>query len=259
VVCGRVCPHPCEAACRQNLIDSAVNINHVKRFVADVDLSSENSYIPGKKPSTSKKIAIIGAGPAGLSCAYYSAIAGHNVIVFERQPHAGGMMRYGIPEYRLPKDTLDSEICLIESLGVKILTGKTLGTHIRLKDLSKDFDAVFLGIGSWRANPMRVEGEQARGVWLGIHYLEEVTKGKTIELGDTVIVIGGGNTAIDCARVALREGAGKVKLVYRRTRQEMPAEPYEVDEAIEEGIEMVFLNAPTSVIANESGKAIGLR
>jgi len=254
-VCGRVCPHPCEAECRRNLVDSPVAINYVKRFVADWDMNCEHPFIPSKKPSTGKKIAIVGAGPSGLSAAYYSAINGHDITVFERQPNAGGMMRYGIPEYRLPKATLDKEIDIIKKLGVRIMTGKVLGTHILLEDLHKDFDAVYLAIGSWRATPLHIEGENLEGVWLGIQYLEQVAKGAEIKLGSNVIVIGGGNTAIDCARTALRKGAQSVKLVYRRTKDEMPAESYEVEEAIKEGVEMLFLMAPTK-ISSDNGKKL---
>lgn len=250
--CGRVCPHPCESKCRRNLVDSPVAINNVKRFVADWDMANGTPWVPKKKPATGKKIAIVGAGPSGLTAAYYSAINGHDVTVFERQNYAGGMMRYGIPEYRLPKATLDKEIGIMEELGVKIMTGKALGTHIRLEDLHKDFDAVYLAIGSWRATPMNIDGENTEGVWLGIQYLEQVTKHVDINLGDTVAVIGGGNTAIDCARTALRNGAKSVKLIYRRTRDEMPAEPYEVEEALREGVEMLFLMAPTKIhVKNE--------
>jgi formate dehydrogenase major subunit len=252
--CGRVCPHPCEAQCRRNLVDSPVAINHVKRFIADWDMGRDSPWIPTKKASTGKRLAIVGAGPSGLSAAYYSAIAGHDVTVFEREPHAGGMMRYGIPEYRLPKATLDSEVDVMKKLGVKIMTGKALGTHIRLEDLQKDFDAVYLAIGSWRATPMQIEGENTEGVWLGIQYLEQVTKGVEVKLGDTVVVIGGGNTAIDCVRTAIRKGAKHVKLVYRRTREEMPAEPYEVEEAVSEDVELVFLTAPTKITAGKNGK-----
>ena len=256
IVCGRVCPHPCEAACRRNLVDTPVAINHVKRFIADWDLSREQAWTPKKNKSTGKKIAIIGAGPSGLSAAYYSAINGHDVTVFERQQHAGGMMRYGIPEYRLPKDTLDQEIDIIKSLGVKIMTGKTLGTHIQLEDLHKDFDAVYLAIGSWRATPLQIEGENLDGVWLGIQYLEQVTKGVPIDVGETVVIIGGGNTAIDCARTALRKNAKSVKLIYRRTMDEMPAESYEVKEALDEGVEMLFLMAPTKITAEHGKKKL---
>ena len=247
VVCGRVCPHPCEAKCRRSLVDSPVAINFVKRFAADWDMAQESPWLPRVAAKTGKRIAIVGAGPSGLAAAYYGAINGHEITVFERQPHAGGMMRYGIPEYRLPKVALDREIDLIKALGVKILTGKSLGTHIRLDDLHRDFDAIYLAIGSWRATPMQIEGENLEGVWLGIQYLEQVTKGVEVKLGDTVIVIGGGNTAIDCARTALRKGAKNVNLVYRRTREEMPAEKIEIEEALHEGVEMVFLTAPTKI------------
>jgi len=252
-VCGRVCPHPCEAECRRNLVDTPVAINYVKRFAADWDMAQEQPWIPTKNTATGKKIAIIGAGPSGLSAAYYSAINGHDVTVFERQPEAGGMMRYGIPEYRLPKATLDKEIDIMKSLGVKIMTGKTLGTHIHLEDLHKDFDAVYLAIGSWRATPMQIEGENLQGVYLGIQYLEQNTRGVDINLGENVVVIGGGNTAIDCARTALRKGVKSVKLIYRRTQDEMPAEKYEVEEALHEGVEMLFLMAPTKIVL-ENGK-----
>ena len=254
VVCGRVCPHPCEAACRRNLVDSPVAINYVKRFAADWDMAREEPWLPKKKEATGKKVAIVGAGPSGLSAAYYSAINGHDVTVFERQPEAGGMMRYGIPEYRLPKATMDREIDTMKKLGVKIMTGKSIGTHVHLEDLHKDFDTVYLAIGSWRATPMQIEGENLPGSWLGIQFLEQVTKHENVNLGDNVIVIGGGNTAIDCARTALRLGAKSVKLIYRRTKAEMPAEYYEIDEAIEEGVEMLFLRAPTKITMDAAGK-----
>lgn len=242
VVCGRVCPHPCEAACRRNLVDAPVAINYVKRFVADLDLGSIKPWSPKVKPPSGKKIAIVGAGPSGLTAAYYSAINGHDVTVFERQPHAGGMMRYGIPEYRLPKATLDKEIELIRNLGVRIVTGKAVGTHVMLADLQQDFDAVYLAIGSWGATPFQLEG-----VWTGIQYLEQNIKGLDTNTGKEVVVIGGGNTAIDCSRTALRNGAEKVTILYRRCREEMPAESYEIEEAEREGVGMMFLIYPEEI------------
>ncbi len=258
MACGRVCPHPCEAECRRVLVDDAVAINYVKRFVADYDMLECDPYIPKKKPSTGKKIAIVGAGPAGLSAAYYSAINGHSVTVYEQQPESGGMMRYGIPEYRYPKKTLDLEVDIMKKLGVEIKNGKKLGTHIRLEELNKAYDAVMLAVGSWKPNSMRVEGERSKGVWLGIEFLESVTLGEKVEVGKEVIVIGGGNTAIDCSRTAKRLGAN-VKLIYRRTKDEMPAEAFEVHEADEEGIEMIFLAAPTKVVTDASGNVKGVQ
>ncbi|HWH69137.1 MAG TPA: FAD-dependent oxidoreductase, partial [Candidatus Sulfotelmatobacter sp.] len=254
--CGRVCPHPCEAQCRRKLVDAPVAINQVKRFAADWDMARDKAWTPRVSPASGKRVAIVGAGPSGLSAAYYLAIKGHAVTVFERQSQAGGMMRFGIPEYRLPKATLDKEIDLVRSLGVRIQTGKALGVHLRLEDLQRDFDSVYLAIGSWRATAMQIEGENSPGVWLGIHYLEQVTLRTPIPLGDTAVIIGGGNTAIDCARTALRKGAKHVQLMYRRTREEMPAEPFEVEEALQEGVEMVFLTAPTRISVRPDGKKL---
>lgn len=251
VVCGRVCPHPCEAECRRNLIDEPVAINYVKRFVADLDIESEEPWRPPMKSASGKKIAIVGSGPSGLACAYYSAINGHDVTVFESQPQAGGMMRYGIPEYRLPKATLDKEIQLILDLGVKLRTGKTVGTHVMLSDLQRDFDAVYLAIGSWGATPMQVEG-----IWQGIKYLEQNAKGIDTNTGKNVIVIGGGNTAIDCARTALRNGAEKVTIMYRRGPEEMPAEPFEVEEALSEGVEIIYKMVPEKIEARGDNKIL---
>ncbi len=251
--CGRVCPHPCEDECRRNLVDEPVAINAVKRFAADWDMARKDPWRPRVAEHTGKRIAVIGAGPSGLSAANYLAIAGHGVTVFENQPEPGGMMRYGIPEYRMPKATLDKEIALIEALGVNIVCNRGLGTHLNLEELKRDFDAVYLAIGSWRATPLGVDGDNGEGVELGIDYLRHVTKGNDAPVGDTVIVIGGGNTAIDCARAALRKGAKEVKRVYRRTQDEMPAQSIEVEEALREGVEMVFLAAPRRITHAENG------
>ncbi len=251
--CGRVCPHACEAQCRRSLVDDAVAINDVKRFAADWDLARERPWTPAVAAPTGKRIAIVGAGPSGLSAAFYAAAAGHAVTVFEAMPQPGGMLRYGIPEYRLPKALLDAEIAAITALGVRIECGHALGTHLHLEDLQRDFDAVYLAIGSWTATPLNVPGENSEGVWTGIGYLREVTKGTDPEPGATVVVVGGGNTAIDCARTALRRGAGRVVVLYRRTREELPAQPREVADAEAEGVELRFLAAPTAVRRDGDG------
>jgi formate dehydrogenase major subunit len=258
MTCGRVCPHPCEEKCRRNLTDDAVAINYVKRFVADLDASSE-AFMPRVAENSGKKIAVIGAGPSGLSAAYYSRIFGHSVTVFERQPKAGGMMRYGIPDYRLPQETLDQEIAIMAKMGIVIKTGVSLGANITLDNLQDDFDAVYMAVGSWQASSMRVEGEQLPGVWKGIEYLEQIVKGKNLDLGKNVVVVGGGNTAIDCARTALRKGAEKVTILYRRTKDEMPAESYEIEEAIHEGVEMKFLAAPVGFESDDKGIVNGIK
>lgn len=255
-VCGRVCPHPCEAACRRNLVDEPVAINAVKRFAADWDLARETPWIPRCAPSTGRRIAVVGAGPSGLTAAYYSAILGHEVTVFDRQPEPGGMMRYGIPAYRLPKEALDREIRSIRETGVRIVTGKALGTHLRLEDLRHDFDVVYLAIGSWQPTPLQIEGENLDGVWQGIRYLEQEAKGMDTCTGCDVVVVGGGNTAVDCARTALRKGARTVQLVYRRTRDEMPAEPQEIEEAEREGVQLQFLMAPSRIVTENGRKVL---
>jgi len=255
--CGHVCPHPCEAQCRRALVDTPVGINNVKRFVADWDLALQQPWIPKLSPTTGKRIAIVGAGPSGMTAAYYLALAGHKVIIYEKQPQPGGMMRYGIPEYRMPKAQLDREIDILRQMGVDIVCNRSLGVHLHLTDLRHTYDAVYLAFGSWQATPLSIDGDNLPGVTLGINWLEKVTKGaEDFPLGDDVIVIGGGNTAIDCVRVALRKGAKNVSLVYRRTQDEMPAEPHEIRDAIAEGVHTTFLTAPSRITLGDDGKKL---
>ena len=256
-VCGRICPHPCEDHCRRKLVDDAVSINQVKRFISDRDRCSVNAWKPEVAPPNGKKIAVIGGGPGGMSAAHYLAVLGYSVTVFEAMEKAGGMLRYGVPDYRLPPLVIDSEIEQIQALGVELRTGKAWGRDFRLADLRKQgFAATVVAIGAWTGQSMGVEGEDRDGVWSGIAMLEKANKGEKLTLGKRVVVVGGGNTAIDCARTALRQDAEKVSIVYRRSRAEMPANPEEIHEAEEEGIEMLFLTAPVSF--SGSGKTIDM-
>ena len=251
---GRVCPHPCEEKCRRAHLEGAVSICALKRFAAD----SFMDYIPECEADNGKKVAVIGAGPTGLSCAYFLAIKGYSVEIFESEEKGGGMLRYGIPAYRLPKDILDKEIENIEKMGVQIRYNKRLGRDFTVQSLKDNYDAVFVAIGAWSASEMRCPGEDAEGVFGGIDVLYKVAKGEKIDLGKKVCVVGGGNTAIDAVRTAIRLGAEEVNLIYRRTEKEMPAEPDEIRDAKAEGVQFKFLCAPVEVIS-ENGKVNGIK
>jgi formate dehydrogenase major subunit len=256
-ICGRVCVRPCEVACRRNFVEgAAVGIDYLKRYASDIDLKSGNKFIPEVKPKTGKKAAVIGAGPGGLTSAYYLAIEGHDVEIFEASPSAGGMLRYGIPPYRLPNDIIDAEVRNITDLGPKIHFNKKLGENVSYKELKKKFDAVILTIGSQNGTSIGCEGDDAENVLSGIDFLRnmEMTGQKYNFKGKTVAVIGGGNTAMDCCRTANRCGAEKVYIIYRRTEKEMPANPIEIHESKLEGIEYMFLTAPAKVNKNKDGK-----
>ncbi len=240
-VLGRVCIHPCEEACRRGKLNEPIAIKELKRFVADRD-TGEWKKLSRKLPPTGKKVAIVGSGPAGLTTGYYLAKLGHSVTVFEQFSRAGGMMRVGIPRYRLPEDVLDAEINEIERAGVEI----KLNTRIDSIDwlFEQGYDAVFLGLGAHGGMKLGIEGEDNPGVIDGATFLRKVSLGESVNVGRKVAVIGGGNVAIDSARTALRLGAKKVSIIYRRTRAEMPASEEEIEAALEEKIEIVFLTAP---------------
>ncbi|MDD3049814.1 MAG: FAD-dependent oxidoreductase [Candidatus Cloacimonetes bacterium] len=244
---GRVCPAFCEKECRRTIVEEPIAIRQLKRFAADFDLNDSWSYVPTKKESKNQKIAIIGAGPSGLTCGYYLSNEGYDVTIYESAPAAGGWLRYGIPEYRLPKSILDAEIKLMCANGMKIETGIELGKDIKLSNLVKDYDAVYLALGAQMAVPMRVKGSNLQGVYLGVDFLKNFALGYKPQIGKKVAVVGGGNTAIDCARTAIRLGSD-VTIIYRRTRKEMPAEAYEVDAADEEGIKFYMLTNPVEFI-----------
>ena len=252
---GRVCPHPCEDKCRRGLLEAPVSICSLKRFAAEN--GGESAYIPECAPDTGKRVAVVGAGPAGLSAAYFLRLRGHGVDVYEAQSEAGGMLRYGIPAYRLPKDTLRAEVNIIEKTGVRFYYGKRLGADISLSELREKYDAVFVASGAWKSGSLGCPGESLPGVTGGIDMLYKVAVGEKPQLGQRVAVVGGGNTAIDAVRTAVRLGCDEVTLIYRRTREEMPAEESEIREAEEEGVRFRFLSAPVCVIEKD-GRAAGL-
>jgi len=258
-ICGRVCTRPCEVkGCRRNLLDEPVGIDYIKRYIADLDLGRAQPFRPELPAASGKRIAIVGAGPGGLACAYYLAARGHAVHLFEAQPEAGGMLRYGIPEYRLPKDVLDQEVEQILELGVKLSTNVRLGNDFTVSSLkNQGFDVVFLALGAWESSTMRVKNENVAGVIPGIELLKNVGLRRKLELRGKVLVIGGGNTAIDCARTALRSGAEEVTILYRRTRAEMPANGMEIEEAEREGVKIEYLVAPTQVL-DRDGRVVAL-
>jgi formate dehydrogenase beta subunit len=259
LACGRVCPHPCESYCRRGIEDEPVSINQLKRFVADYEMNSGRRIPIDCAPDTGKRIAVIGGGPAGLSCAYFLRRAGHHPEIFEAMPKLGGMIRYGIPEYRLPKKVLDWEIEGILNLGIKDHTNVRLGVDFDFGSLiASGFDAVFFSVGAWNDYNLGIPGEDLEGCFTGIDFLAKIGNNEPVNIGQRVAVIGGGNTAIDCCRTLLRKGVDKVYLVYRRTRKEMPANEVEIVASEHEGIEFVFLAAPNTVIGNDENQVVGL-
>ncbi len=256
LVCGRVCVRYCEANCRRKNVDSAVGVNFVKRYVAD--LMHDKLPAPVVPAPNGKKVAVVGGGPAGLTAAYFLARKGYKVSIFDKESRLGGMVRWGIPDYRLPRETLDKEIDYILAHGVDARTNMKLGKDFSLDDLrNQGFQATFLALGAWVAKKMGIDAEETPGVWGGINFLERVKKEGPPDLSGHVLVVGGGNTAIDAARTALRCKASKVSIIYRRTRDEMPADDIEIEDAVHEGVELRFLLAPVRVVAKD-GRVSGL-
>ena len=250
---GRVCPHPCETACRRQLVEEPISIAFLKSFAADKDLQSGDKFMPEVAEPSGKSVGIIGGGPAGLTAAYFLAVKGHKVTVYDAMPKMGGMLRYGIPQYRLPKEILDMEISSIAELGVEMKNNVEVGTDITLDEIRSKHDAVIVAVGAWTSSSMGVTGEELDGVFGGIDFLRSVALGQPVDIGKRVAVIGGGNTAMDACRTAVRLNADEVYVIYRRTRAEMPAEKVEIDEAEEEGVVYKFLCNPTEIIG-ENGK-----
>ncbi|HOW97323.1 MAG TPA: FAD-dependent oxidoreductase [Kiritimatiellia bacterium] len=245
-VLGCVCPHPCEQACRRCQMDEPVAIRELKRFVASVDTGEWKARVT-MRPPTGKKTAVIGSGPAGLTCAWFLRRLGHEVTVYEAAPKPGGSLRASIPRYRLTDEVLDQEIRGIEEIGVKIVTGARVESLDPL--FAEGVEAVFLAVGAARGTKMGIPGEDDPRVQDGLTLLEAINRGHDVKLGGTVAVVGGGNVAMDVARTAVRLGAKRVVMLYRRTRQEMPASPEEIEYAIEEGVEIRYLVAPQRVVA----------
>ncbi len=254
--CAMVCEHPCEARCRRSMIDSPINIRSLKRYAVE-----HSGIVPAPKcaEKTGKKVAVIGGGPGGLSAAYYLSLMGHDVEVFEKRKYLGGMLRYGIPSYRLPRERLQEDIDAILSTGVKISTDVNIGKDITLKELREKFDSIYIAIGAQLDKNVGIDGEDSRGVISAVELLRGIGDGNLPDFtGKKIIVIGGGNVAMDCARSSVRLGAEKINIVYRRRREDMTALPEEIDGAIEEGCELIELQAPSKIEYDSEGNAVAL-
>ena len=252
-ICGRVCHHPCESACTRGGLDQPLSIQHLHRFLADWDMQRDTPYRPVKKAPKHQKVAVIGSGPAGLACAYFLAIEGYTVTVFEKHHVLGGMLALGIPEYRLPREIIDAEIQTIRDLGVEFKTGVEIGSDITIGQLRQSgVQAFFVAIGSQECKALGIEGEGYAGVVPGVDFLRRVNLGEKLSLGDRVAVVGGGNVAMDAVRTALRSGSKKPFIIYRRSEQEMPASADEIAECREEGIEIMTLTNPVRIIAENN-------
>jgi len=261
-VLGRVCPRPCEGPCRRQLVEHPITICQLHRFMADQTIDEEQTgelLLPVEpKPDSGKRIAIVGGGPAGLAAAFYARLEGHSVRIYEALPKPGGMLRYGIPSYRLPRDLLDKEINVLWRMGVEIQVNSRLGVDYQLEDLfDEGYDTVFLALGAFNSNDMGIPGEDAEGVVTAVDFLGDLERDGVVHVGEKVTVIGGGFTAMDACRTSVRKGANEVTCLYRRSRKEMPAHHTEVDEAEEEGVKLELLCAPVRVVA-EDGKVVGI-
>ncbi|HEY5960932.1 MAG TPA: FAD-dependent oxidoreductase, partial [Polyangiaceae bacterium] len=255
---GRVCQHPCDDRCRRSGIDESVNMREVHRYIADTVYASPKyallmqAVVARKMQATGHRVAVVGAGPTGLTAAYYLSLLGHEVMVFEANPEPGGMLRYALPQYRLPKQVIDNELALIKAVGVQFQCNTVVGKDVLLNDLGSSFEAVFLSIGTWKESWVYIPGTELKGVVPALNFLEGVAKGQPVTLGARVVVIGGGNAAIDSARTAKRLGAD-VTIVYRRDRRDMPAIAEEVEAAEHEGIRIAFFAAPHRIVGTDDG------
>ena len=254
--CALICEHPCEARCRRNMLDSSVNIRGLKRYAVD---NAGVVPAPVCGPSTGKRVAIVGGGPSGLSAAYYLQLMGHSCTVFELRPKLGGMLRYGIPNYRFPRERLQEDIDCILSTGVEIKYNTKIGESLTIDDLRRQYDAVYVSIGAQSVKKVGIEGEESKNVYSAVDLLGSIGSDNPPDFtGKRVVVIGGGNVAMDCVRSSLRLGASEAKIVYRRRKEDMTALPEEVDGALEEGCGLMQLHAPLRIEADENGNACAL-
>lgn len=256
-VCGLICEHPCEVRCRRTMLDDPINIRGLKRFAVE---HAGEVPVPNAAPATGKKIAVIGGGPGGISAAYYLALMGHKVTIYEKEKQLGGMLRYGIPSYRLPREILDEEIHQLLSVGIDVITGAVVGEKPYLiQDIRPQYDAVYIAIGAHTDRKIGMEGEDAEGVMSAVEMLRSIGDGDMPDFKDRdIIVIGGGNVAMDVARSAVRLGAKRVRIAYRRRKVDMTALPEEVEGAIAEGCEVLDLHAPLSIEKDDQGKVSAL-
>jgi len=256
-ILGRVCTHPCETACKRGEVGESISICAAKRYAAD-RAGDLTEWMSTTGPDSGKKIAIIGAGPAGLTAAFYLRKKGHQVTVFEARKNPGGMLRYGIPSYRLPEDVLDKEIDYVLSTGIELQTGQKLGVDYEIDQLKQEgFSAVFVAVGAQLSRKIELEGSELDDVYWGVEFLAAVAEGKEIAVKDRVVVIGGGNVAVDVALTALRLGARDVKLACLESREEIPANPWEIEQARQEGVEMLYSWGPEKINDND-GKVGGI-
>ena len=254
--CALICEHPCEARCRRNMLDSSVNIRGLKRYAVD---NAGVVPAPVCGPSTGKRVAIVGGGPSGLSAAYYLQLMGHSCTVFELRPKLGGMLRYGIPNYRFPRERLQEDIDCILSTGVEIKYNTKIGESLTIDDLRRQYNAVYVSIGAQSDKKVGIEGEESKNVYSAVDLLGSIGSDNPPDFtGKRVVVIGGGNVAMDCVRSSLRLGASEAKIVYRRRKEDMTALPEEVDGALEEGCGLMQLHAPLRIEADENGNACAL-